>query len=79
VPTFNTAMLFFRRIRLGGVAVGANSNAESRAAWLDVLDLLARVCAAPGGQRDANGLAGVFAKPAPSDPATLGAFIHVTT
>ena len=33
VPQFNTAALFFRRIRLGGVAVGAYTNAESRAAW----------------------------------------------
>lgn len=47
VPAFNTAALFFRRIRLGGVAVGANTNAESRAAWRDVLDLLARTDARP--------------------------------
>ena len=33
VPQFNTAALFFRRIRLGGVAVGAYTNAEGRAAW----------------------------------------------
>lgn len=42
VPEFNTAALFFRRIRLGGVAVGAYTNAESRAAWQLVLELLAR-------------------------------------
>ena len=36
VPSFNTATLFFRRIRLGGVAVGAWTNAESRAAWREV-------------------------------------------
>ena len=42
VPNFNTATLFFRRLRLGGVAVGAYTNAESRAAWQQVLELLAR-------------------------------------
>ena len=47
VPSFNTATLFFRRIRLGGVAVGAWSNAESRAAWPQVVDLLARANARP--------------------------------
>jgi NADPH2:quinone reductase len=47
VPSFNTATLFFRRLRLGGVAVGAWANAESRAAWLQVLDLLARAGARP--------------------------------
>jgi NADPH2:quinone reductase len=40
VPEFNTATLFFRRIRLGGVAVGAWTSAESRAAWGEVLRLL---------------------------------------
>ena len=47
VPSFNTATLFFRRIRLGGVAVGAWTNAESRAAWQEVLALLARTGARP--------------------------------
>lgn len=47
VPSFNTAALFFRRIRLGGVAVGAWSKAESRAAWLEVLSLLSRAHARP--------------------------------
>jgi NADPH:quinone reductase len=47
VPSFNTAALFFRRIRLGGVAVGANTNAESRAGWQQVLALLARTNARP--------------------------------
>jgi NADPH2:quinone reductase len=47
VPMFNTATLFFRRLRLGGVAVGAWSNAESRAAWTRVLELLARAGARP--------------------------------
>ena len=47
VPNFNTATLFFRRIRLGGVAVGAYSNAERVAAWREVLRLLARTAARP--------------------------------
>jgi NADPH:quinone reductase len=40
VPEFNTATLFFRRIRMGGVALTAWSNAETRAAWSEVLRLL---------------------------------------
>lgn len=47
VPSFNTATLFFRRIRLGGVAVGAWTNAESRAAWQQIVELLARAGARP--------------------------------
>ena len=47
IPSFNTATLFFRRIRLGGVAVGAYTNAESRAAWQQVCQLLARTGARP--------------------------------
>jgi NADPH2:quinone reductase len=47
VPSFNTATLFFRRIRIGGVAVGAYTNAEARAAWEQVLLLLARTGARP--------------------------------
>jgi NADPH:quinone reductase len=47
VPSFNTATLLFRSIRLGGVSVGANSNAESRAAWQDVLELLSATNARP--------------------------------
>lgn len=40
VPQFNTASLFFRRLRIGGVAVGAYTNAQSRAAWQQILSLL---------------------------------------
>jgi len=40
VPEFNTATLFFRRLRLGGVAVGAWSPAEGKAAWTEVVRLL---------------------------------------
>jgi NADPH2:quinone reductase len=47
VPNFNTATLFFRRIRLGGVAVGAPSAAESRASWRVILALLASTGARP--------------------------------
>jgi NADPH:quinone reductase len=47
VPNFNTATLFFRRLRLGGVAVGAWTNAENRNAWQHVLDLLTRAAARP--------------------------------
>jgi NADPH:quinone reductase len=47
VPNFNTATLFFRRLRIGGVAVGAYTAAEGRAAWQEVLRLLARSGARP--------------------------------
>jgi len=47
VPNFNTAALLFRRLRMGGVAVGACTNAESRAAWKEVLRLLAHAGARP--------------------------------
>ncbi len=47
VPSFNTATLFFRRLRVGGVAVGAYTNSESRAAWEEVLRLLASRNARP--------------------------------
>lgn len=47
VPQFNTATLFFRRVRLGGVQVGAYTPDEAQAAWRKILDLLARVGAKP--------------------------------
>jgi NADPH2:quinone reductase len=47
VPSFNTATLFFRRIRLGGMAVSACTNAESHTAWQEILNLLARTGARP--------------------------------
>jgi NADPH2:quinone reductase len=47
VPNFNTAALFFRRIRMGGVAVGASTAAESQENWRQVLALLARTGARP--------------------------------
>jgi NADPH:quinone reductase len=47
VPQFNTAALFFRRLRIGGVAVGSYVNAETRAAWENVIRLLAKNDAKP--------------------------------
>jgi NADPH:quinone reductase len=47
VPQFNTATLFFRRIRIGGVAVGAYTNQESRHAWKSSVDLLNKTGARP--------------------------------
>ena len=47
VPQFNTGTLFFRRLRLGGVAVSTYTNAESRAAWQTLVDLLAKTNAKP--------------------------------
>src|SRR5439155_18085481 len=47
VPEFNTAALFFKRIRIGGVAVSSYSNKESRAAWEEILRLLGRTGARP--------------------------------
>jgi len=47
VPEFNTAALFFRRLRLGGVTVGAYTPQEALAAWQNVLEILARTGARP--------------------------------
>ena len=47
VPQFNTATLFFRRIRIGGVAVGAYTNQESHQAWAKSLELLNKTGARP--------------------------------
>lgn len=47
VPQFNTATLFFRRIRIGGVAVGAYTNQESRHAWKASVELLNKTGARP--------------------------------
>jgi NADPH2:quinone reductase len=47
VANFNTAALLFRRIRIGGVAVGSYSNAETRAAWEQILKLLEKTGATP--------------------------------
>ncbi|MDB5356806.1 MAG: oxidoreductase, zinc-binding dehydrogenase family [Phycisphaerales bacterium] len=47
VPQFNTAALFFHRLRIGGVAVGFYTSAESRAAWQALVGLLGRTGARP--------------------------------
>lgn len=47
VPSFKTASLYFRRLRVGGVSVGAYTAAESQAAWKATLDLMAKTGARP--------------------------------
>lgn len=47
VPEFNTGTLFFRRIRMGGVAVGSYASADARAAWQEIVRLLATIGAKP--------------------------------
>jgi hypothetical protein len=43
VPEFNTAMLFFRRNRIGGVSVGDYTPAEAQSAWLEIVRRLDQV------------------------------------
>ncbi len=43
VPEFNTAMLFFRRNRIGGVSVGDYGPAEAQTAWLEIVRRLDRI------------------------------------
>jgi NADPH2:quinone reductase len=40
VPQFNTASLFFRRLKMGGVAVGTYTAPQAQAAWEKVVELL---------------------------------------
>jgi NADPH:quinone reductase len=47
VPNFNTGTLFSRRLRIGAMALGYYTAAETRAAWLEVLRQLARSGARP--------------------------------
>lgn len=47
VPEFNTSALLFRRLRIGGVAVGSYSNAESRAAWRAIVATMQRAKVKP--------------------------------
>ncbi len=47
VPNFNTASLIFRRIRIGGVQVGAYTNAQTRTAWEQIVRLLGKTGAKP--------------------------------
>jgi NADPH2:quinone reductase len=47
VLEFNTASLFFRRAKIGGIHVGSYTAAESRSVWNRVLDLLKKTDARP--------------------------------
>lgn len=47
VPQFNTASLFFRRLRIGGVAVGTFTPPESQRAWRSIVETLERSGARP--------------------------------
>ena len=47
VPNFNTASLFFRRLRIGGVAVSTYSAQESHAAWQRIVALLQKADVKP--------------------------------
>jgi NADPH2:quinone reductase len=47
VPNFNTGTLFFRRLRISGVAVGAYTNQEARDSWDQVVRLLSTTGARP--------------------------------
>lgn len=47
VPAFNTASLFFRRLRIGGVNVGAYQARDGFTAWEAVLKLLQKTGATP--------------------------------
>ncbi len=47
VPNFNTATLFFRRLKMGGVAVGTYTREESRQAWAEVQRFLAQASTRP--------------------------------
>ena len=47
VPSFNTGTLFFRRNRIGGVAVGDYSPDEARTAWEDIVARLSGIGARP--------------------------------
>jgi NADPH2:quinone reductase len=47
VPQFNTASLFFRRLRVGGVAAATYSREEAQATWRECLKLLKKTDARP--------------------------------
>ena len=42
VPLFNTASLFFRLIKIGGVHVGAFTPPQSQAAWKQITQIMAQ-------------------------------------
>ena len=43
VPEFNTGMLFFRRLRMGGVAVGDYTPEAAQEAWKEILGRLSAI------------------------------------
>jgi NADPH2:quinone reductase len=43
VPEFNTASLFFRRNRIGGVAVGDYTREAAQAVWTEIVGALAAI------------------------------------
>jgi len=43
VPSFNTASLFFKRLKIGGVSVGSYRPQESQASWGQIVATLDRV------------------------------------
>jgi NADPH2:quinone reductase len=47
VPEFNTATLFFRRNRIGGVSVGSYSPPEAQAAWQEIVSRLRSIDRSP--------------------------------
>ncbi|HZZ42711.1 MAG TPA: zinc-binding alcohol dehydrogenase family protein [Tepidisphaeraceae bacterium] len=47
VPSFNTGTLFFKRLRIGGVAVGSYTPAQSQYAWTQIVSLLAKTGVRP--------------------------------
>ena len=51
VPQFNLASLFFRRLRVGGVAISTNTPQESRAAWDASVRMLDKIGARPAVDR----------------------------
>jgi NADPH:quinone reductase len=47
VPEFNTATLFFRRLRIGGVNVHGYTTEEAQHAWREVQTILSKTGARP--------------------------------
>ncbi len=47
VPEFNTASLFFRRLKIGGVSVGSYTAGQSREVWQRIVGLLEKSGARP--------------------------------
>lgn len=47
VPNFNTGSLFFRRLQIGGVAVGTYTAPQAQSAWKEVVEMLKSTGAKP--------------------------------